>query len=155
MREEAYAALRRYEVMAGRLSSIPDKVEQQGERDRETLGDRYLWYGADGDFVWNDLMVLRFLVEVCGISLNESRDAVIENSRVKGLRMGDNMVPPAQMAKKLFGEFGNVLEAHAMAGFYRDAFAGESDAARYWRDVLQHIETTRFVSEDVGLENWD
>ena len=156
MREEAYAALRRYEVMAERLSSIPQKVEEQGERDRENFGDRYLWYGADGGFVWNDLMVIRFLVEVCGIPLKESREAAIENSRVKGVRMSDGVWSPAlDQAKVLFREFGNILEAREMAAFYRDVFADDAKAARYWRDVLHEIETTRFVAEAAGLENWD
>jgi len=156
MREAVYAALNRYYVMAGRLEGVPESAEQQGARDRERFGDTYLPVGADGEHVWHPLPMIRFLAEVCGIPLRESRDAVIEDARATGVSMtGTVWTPPEEQARKAFATFGNVLEAREYASFLTELLADDERAASYWQEVVRAIDTARFVPEDTGLENWE
>jgi len=152
MKENAYTALRRYEAMAGMLEGIPDKVAQQAAQDRETYGAAYLSYGADGTAVWSDVRALRFLVEVCGLPLKESRAAVIENGA--GMETGAPARPAADMAAALVRAFGHILEAREQAALWQAMGADDPQAADYWRAVVAAIETERFAPEDTGIENW-
>jgi hypothetical protein len=154
MREEARCAIYRYEAMAGLLGGVPDAVERQAARDRARFGDTYLRFSEGGEYVWHPLLTLRFMVEVCGLPLSESRLAIIEHNQETTERMAGPTIAPEQQARELFARFGDVLEARAMAAIAADLVSNQEIMADFWREVVHCIDTITFVPEDTGSKNW-
>lgn len=144
MDEKAADGLLRYEAMTGRVEGLDEAAEAEAARDRERHGATYLPRDAHGSVIWNDLMMIRFLVEICGLSFRESREAVIENSRALGVRMPDEAPPAPEKARALLAETGDIFAARELAAFFRDRFADAPQTAAYWRGVITALETTRF-----------
>ena len=153
MDEKAADGLLRYEAMTGRLQGLDEAAEANAARDRARYGAAYLPRDAHGSVIWNDLMMIRFLVEVCGLSFRESREAVIENSRALGVRMPDEVPPAPEKARALLAETGDIFAARELAAFFRDRFADAPKTAAYWRGVITALETTRFDLEIVATRD--
>ena len=156
MRDDVDAALRRYEAMDGVLRNTPEAVVRQGEADRRRFGDRYIRRNSEGRSVWDPVMVIRFLVEACGIPLAESRDAVIDNAGHTGVAIKAGKQSPIEQAKELLAACGNVIEARELVAVFCELpDEGDPLARPYWRAVLESIETKPLVPEDTGVANWD
>ena len=146
MREEVYAAFQRYQAMYGMLASIPDGVESQAERDRAQYGAAYIWFDHDGEKSFHYLMAVRFMVEVCGIPLGEAWAAACED--LEGV-VQDHLPDAKAMALQLFRSQRGVLQARELVRFFCDVYKD-----RYWRDVMDELESAALVPENSGLENW-
>jgi hypothetical protein len=146
VRDEAGAAFQRYQAMYGLLSNVPDAVDRQAERDRAAYGSAYIWIGKDGEKSFHHLMAVRFMVEVCGIPLREAWAAACEDLENV---VQENLPDAKAMALQLFRSQGNVLRARELARFMRDVYKD-----RYWRDVIDELESAALVPENSGLENW-
>jgi hypothetical protein len=132
--------------MFGLLAGVPDGVERQAERDRAEYGTAYIWIDKDGEQSFHYLMAVRFMVEVCGIPLREAWDAACEDLENV---VQENLPDAKAMALQLFRSQGNVLQARELARFLGDVYRD-----RYWRDVIDELESAALVPENSGLENW-
>jgi len=146
VREEAGAAFQRYQAMFGLLSGVPDAVQEQAERDRAQYGSTYIWLDKNGEKSFHYLMAVRFMVEVCGIPLREAWAAACEE--LEGA-VQENLPDAKAMALQLYRSQGNVLQARELARFLGDVYRD-----RYWRDVIDELESAALVPENSGLENW-
>lgn len=147
MRKETWAAFSRYQAMYGLLSGIPDAAQNQAERDRAKYGASYIWLDNDGEQSFHYLMAVRFMVEVCGIPLREAWTAACED--LNGV-VQDSLPDAKAMAFQLFRSQRSVLQARELVRFLGDVYKD-----RYWRDVMDELESAALVPENSRLENWD
>ena len=146
MREKVRAAFNRYQALYGLLSSIPDAVVKQAERDRVEHGAVYIWLDKEGKRSFHYLMAIRFMVEVCGIPLREAWAVACEDLENV---VQENLPDAKTMASQLFESQSDVLFARELARFFGDVYKNQ-----YWADVAEHLEITALVPENSGLNNW-
>jgi hypothetical protein len=153
MSDEAADAIFRYLAMAGHID-LPDDLEQEAAADRERYGAAYLILADDGTAYYEPLKIVRFLCEVCGVPLRESRAAVIEDYQATkaGPSPGPKGTPEAQ-AKMLFEKLGNVFEVREYALLATQLLAGQDAMVRFWNDVADCVEVMRFTSQLEDSQN--
>ena len=143
------AAVARYRAMAGLLRTLPPKAARRAKADQKRHATRYVTRRR-GRPVCDPLKMVRFLVDVCGLTLREASCAV----RVAIMAGGCGAWPGAGdskgMAKRLYRDTRDVLEAVAMARF----FGWASGRAEPWNDVRDHLTSMAMVRESTGKENW-
>jgi hypothetical protein len=88
--------------MAGRMKKLPPKARRRARLDRKRYAARYLAMKR-GKAVVDDLKMIRFMVEVCGLTLQESGRAARKERRVAGFGFGRVPGPEeaARVAKAL------------------------------------------------------
>jgi len=111
MRAEAKAALWRYDAMAGLLDGISEAAAALAQRDRAAYGERYLPHGDErGSPVVSNVLRLRFLVEICGLTVDEAIMAIAEHDPIYTHEWTVTMRPPAEWGALLM-KGGNIAEA--------------------------------------------
>lgn len=141
MRDAVHDALVRYQAMAGQAIGIPEEDERAAARDRERFGQTYLAFGDDGVYLWHPLLMIRFMTEICGIPLRESRDAVIEFHRETRPPVSAPTMAADAQARELLATLGNIFEAREFASFAADALEDEDRMGQFWREVIECVET--------------
>jgi hypothetical protein len=122
----------RYAVMAG----IDKNMTTEGRKDRLRFGAKYLCY-VDGEPALQPLKIIRFGVDVCGLTMRQATYAVrymIEDLKLSFNHYGDN---PRKIAAEFLHCTGDIFEAVALARFlewvYRET---EFDL---WGDVRDYL----------------
>ena len=102
MHDKQSAAMARYRGMAGQMKKLPSKARKRATLDHKRYGARYLKMRR-GRVVADTLRMMRFLVEVCGLTLQEAGRAVRKEQPVAGFGLGRVPGPEeaARVAKRL------------------------------------------------------
>jgi hypothetical protein len=148
-RDKQTAAVDRYRAMAGLLKKLPPKAARRAKADQKHHAIRYVTRRR-GRPVCDPLKMVRFLVDVCGLTLKEASCAVREAILAGGCGAWPGAKDSKGMAKRLYRDTRDVLEAVAMARF----FGWASGRAEPWDDVRAHLASMTMVRESTGLENW-
>jgi hypothetical protein len=145
------AAIARYMAMAGRVKKLPPKARRRARLDQKRYAVRYLTVKR-GKGVVEDLKLIRFMVEVCGLTLQEAGRGVRKARYVRGF--GSRHVPgpeeAARVAKSLYRQTGDLIDAVSLARFYGWS-CGEG---RAWNAVCVALSRMTVTRESTGIENW-
>lgn len=139
MRDELYESLWRYEAMTGLIDWQNEADSGQQDRDRDNYGKDYgLVLYPDGQHYTSYARMLRFLVEVCGHSYEESLEALVEH--FKGMPCAYRAIAaPEEDARQIRASGDNIIEALFDLKVRRLISAGDELALAYnWR-------TTRYL----------
>ena len=143
------AAIARYKAMAGLLNKLPAKAARRAKADQKRYAARYVTKRR-GRPACDPLKMVRFLVDVCGLSLNEASCAVRTAIMAGGCGAWPGAKDSKGMAKRLYRDTRDVLEAVAIARF----FGWASGQAEPWDGVRAHLALMTMVRELTGMENW-
>jgi hypothetical protein len=143
------AAVDRYRAMAGLLKELPPKAARRAKADQKRHATRYVTRRR-GRPVCDPLKMVRFLVDVCGLTLTEASCAVRTAIMAGGCGVWPGAKDSKGMAKRLYRDTRDVLEAVAMARF----FGWASGRVELWEGVRVHLASMTMVRESTGLENW-
>jgi hypothetical protein len=143
------AAIARYKAMAGMLKKLPPKAARRAKADQKRHAARYVTKRR-GRPACDPLKMVRFLVDVCGLSLKEASCAVRAAIMAGGCGAWPGARDSKGMAKRLYRETRDVLEAVAMARF----FGWASGCTDLWDSVRVHLASMTMVREATGEENW-
>lgn len=154
MSDDVGMALSRYEAMAGLLQGVPAGVERRADADREAFGGRYLYHDDAGVFRWSTTHVLRFLVEVCGLSYMTARAAVVRELR-QFQRAESPLPDPISQAHTRFKSSSDILVAIEEARIEVDAFSDDPSMASHAREILFYLESLSFTPEFDGKADWN
>jgi hypothetical protein len=149
IQDKQTAAVARYRAMAGLLKNLPPKAARRAKADQKRHAARYMTKRR-GKPACDPLKMVRFLVEVCGLSLKEASCAVRTSVRAGGCGPWPRAKDSQGMAKRLYRDTRDVLEAVAMARF----FGWASGRAEPWNGVRDHLASMTMVREATGVENW-
>jgi hypothetical protein len=143
------AAIARYRAMAGLIKKLPPKAARRAKADQKRYAARYVTKRR-GRPVCDPLKMVRFLVDICGLSLKEASCAVRTALRAGGCGPWPRAKDCQGMAKRLYRDTRDVLEAVAMARF----FGWASGRPESWDGVRAHLAAMTVVRESTGMENW-
>ena len=143
------AAIARYKAMAGLLNKLPAKAARRAKADQKRYAARYVTKRR-GRPACDPLKMVRFLVDVCGLSLNEASCAVRTAIMAGGCGAWPGAKDSKGMAKRLYRDTRDVLEAVAIARF----FGWASGNSTGWDHVRRALTHHRFRQEATGIENW-
>ena len=143
------AAIARYRAMAGLLTKLPAKAARRAKADQKRYAARYVTKRR-GRPACDPLKMVRFLVDVCGLTLIEASCAVRAAIRAGGCGAWPGARDSKGMANRLYRDTRDVLEAVAMARF----FGWVSGDSTGWDDVRRALSAHRFRQEATGIENW-
>jgi hypothetical protein len=145
------AAIARYQAMAGQMKKLPSKARRRARLDRKRYGARYLKMRR-GRVVPDTLRMIRFLVEVCGLTLQEAGRAVRKERPVAGFGFGRVPGPEeaARVAKALYRQTGDLIDAVSLARFY----GWSSREVHGWNAVCVALSKMAVARESTGIENW-
>ncbi|WP_323130957.1 hypothetical protein [Sinorhizobium medicae] len=112
MKDEIRTGILRYEAMAGLCDyENPDDTGQTA-RDRTQYETEYAAPRLkDGSACHSPAKVVRFLVEVCGFSYEESLEAIVEDMRSWPSGPRSTALDPLADAQEMMACYGNIIEA--------------------------------------------
>jgi hypothetical protein len=115
--EKLTAAVARYQAMAGQVTDLPAAAVRRAKADQRRYGGQYL--PRRGKRLAEPLCNIRFLVDVCGLSLREAAKAaraeMLKDEKQSWEPQGDTV---RETADKLLKATGDILDAVALARFY-------------------------------------
>jgi hypothetical protein len=149
MHDKQTAAIARYGAMAGQIKKMPAKARRRARLDRKRYAARYLTVRR-GRTVEDPLKLIRFLVEVCGLTLQEAGHAVRKAKVIHGIGRIPTREESVRLAKVLYRQTGDLIDAVSLARFYGWA-CGESQV---WDVVRVTLSTMPVAREATGIENW-
>jgi hypothetical protein len=149
IQDKQTAAIARYRAMAGLLKTLPPKAARRAKADQKRHATRYVTRRR-GRPVCDPLKMVRFLVDVCGLTLIEASCAVRVAIRAGGCGSTPKGGDSQAVALRLYRNTGDILEAVAAARF----FGWASGDSRGWDDVRRALSAHRFRQEATGIENW-
>jgi hypothetical protein len=154
MHDEAELALMRYEAMADMLGGVPDAVIALAESDRAVFGERYLLpKDADGVPVISNVLRVRFMVEVCGLTYEESVAAIAEREPIDNADWLDTMRGPEEWARRLMTP-PNIAEAIIDMEIVKAMAAGFPEAVEKIDVAIAALKGMRFAPPYEGKE-WE
>jgi hypothetical protein len=128
------AALARYRAMAGQVKDLPADAARRAKADQRRYGARYR--PQRGKRLAEPLCMIRFLVDVCGLSLREASHAVrTELQKDPKQPWEPDGETVEETAEKLRRAVGDTLDAVALARFY----AWVSFQPDGWTDVRDRL----------------
>ncbi len=143
------AAVARYQAMAGQVKDLPAAAARQARADQRCHAEIYL--PKRGKRVAAPLLMIRFLVNVCGLSLGEASQAVraemLKDWKQSWEPQGE---PCCGTADRLLKATGDILDAMALARFYGWIAFQPDD----WRAVRDELAVIKVTEEATGVENW-
>ena len=143
------AAMARYKAMAGQIKDLPVAAARRARADQKRYAEAYL--PKRGKRIAEPLHMMRFLVNVCGLSLREAAKAVRREFQKDDKQpwepQGESV---AEMAGKLHRAAGDILDAVALARFYGWIAFDPDD----WNDVRDKLVAMTITEEATGIENW-
>jgi hypothetical protein len=149
MHDKQTAAIARYKAMDGQMKDLPLAAARRARADQKRYAEEYLPKRGKG--IAAPLKMIRFLVDVCGLSLREGSWAVrrdLEKIAEQPWEPQGETVP--EMARKLYRAAGDMLDAVALARFYA-WIAFDPD---FWNEVRNHLVAMTVTEEATGIENW-
>jgi hypothetical protein len=149
MQDKQSAAVARYRAMAGLLKKLPPKAARRAKADQKRHAARYVTRRR-GRPACDPLKMVRFLVDVCGLTLKEASGAVRKGIMAGGCGAWPGARDSKGMAKRLYRETRDVLEAVATARF----FGWASGQAELWDGVRADLAAMKMVRESTGMEDW-
>jgi len=151
MHDRQTAAMARYKAMAGQVKKLPPKARTRARLDQKRYAARYLKMRGKRA-VFDTLRTIRFLVEVCGLTLQEAGRAVRKDRNVHGFGFDRAPGPEeaTRVAKSLYRQTGDVIDAVSLARFYGWS-CGEG---RAWNAVCVALSRMTVTRESTGIENW-
>ena len=149
IQDKQTAAVARYRAMAGLLKKLPPKAARRAKADQKRHATRYVTRRR-GRPACDPLKMVRFLVDVCGLTLREASCAVRTAIMAGGCGAWPGAKDSQGMAKRLYRDTRDVLEAVAMARF----FGWASGQTELWDGVREHLAAMTMVRESTGRENW-
>jgi hypothetical protein len=149
MHEKQTAAIARYKAMAGQIKNLPLAAARRARADQRRYAEQYL--PKRGKRIAEPLHMMRFLVDVCGLSLREAawaaRREFQKDEEQSWEPQGETV---EEMAAKLHKATGDVLDAVALCRFYGwIAFHPED-----WNEVRDRLVAMTVTEEATGIENW-
>jgi hypothetical protein len=135
--------------MAGLIKKLPPKAARRAKADQKRHAARYVTCRR-GRAVCDPLKMVRFLVDVCGLTLKDASTAVRQ-----AIRAGQCGTLPRRsnaeiMAAALYRQTHDMIDAVAMARF----FGWASDQPQVWEVVRVTLSAMRVAPEATGIENW-
>ncbi len=140
------AAVARYQAMAGRMKDLPAAVARQARADQRRHAETYL--PKRGKRLAEPLFMIRFLVEICGLSLREASNAVraeLQKDPKQSWEPDGETVD--ETAEKLRKAAGDILDAVALARFY----AWISFQPDGWKEVRDRLVAKAGAQEVVQI----
>lgn len=135
-------ALRRYAAMTESLDGLTGRALEQAIADREEYAAEYT---ADNYRAFaKPALLVRFLYEVCDISLYQARDCAKELLRFsRGYRL-ESLEPAADTALEVFVDNNNIFAALAAADLFHAAAKGTVWEKR-WCEVLDILRQRKLI----------
>jgi hypothetical protein len=143
------AAVARYQAMAGQMKDLPAAAARRAKADQRRYAEAYL--PKRGKRLAEPLFMIRFLVNVCGLSLREASQAV-RAEMLKDLKQSwePQGEPCCGTADRLLKATGDILDAVALARFYGWICFQPDD----WNEVRFELSGMTVTEEATGIENW-
>lgn len=143
------AAVARYRAMAGQIKDLPLAAARRARADQRRYAETYL--PKRGKRLAEPLFMIRFLVEICGLSLREASQAVraemLKDQKQSWEPQGE---PCCGTADRLLKATGDIFDAVVLARFYGwIAFHPED-----WNQVRFELSAMTLTEEVTGIENW-
>ena len=143
------AAVARYQAMAGQVKDLPAAAARRARADQRRHAETYL--PKRGKRLAEPLFMIRFLVEICGLSLREASQAV-RAEMLKDLKQswepqGETV---HETAERLLKATGDILYAVALARFFGWIAFQPDD----WNEVRFELSAMTVTEEATGIENW-
>lgn len=147
--EKCAAAIARYRAMAGQMKDLAPADARRAKADQRRYAARYM--PKRGKRLAEPLFMIRFLVDVCGLSLREASHA----TRAEMLKDRKQSWEPDgetvdETAEKLRKATGDILDAVALARFYAWIAFQPDD----WNEVRHELAAMTVTEEATGIENW-
>jgi hypothetical protein len=144
------AAVYRYQAMAGLKKDLPPKAARRAREDRKRYAEEYV-LERKGKTLCDPVRMVRFLVDVCGLTMQEASKAVRAALRRENCGAWPAAKSIKGLAEELYRRTGDMADAMSMA-----RFLGWSSAldANLWEAVRVHLAGMRVTREATGIENW-
>jgi hypothetical protein len=143
------AAVARYRAMAGQMKDLPAAAARRAKADQRRYVEAYL--PKRGKRLAEPLLMIRFLVSVCGLSLREASQAVraemLKDQKQSWEPQGETVL---ETAEKLLKATGDILDAVVLARFYGWIAFQPDD----WNEVRRELAALAMTEEATGIENW-
>ena len=143
------AAVARYRAMAGQMKDLPAAAARRAKADQRRYAEAYL--PKRGKRLAEPLLMIRFLVRVCGLSLREASQAVraemLKDQKQSWEPQGETVL---ETAEKLLKATGDILDAVVLARFYGWIAFQPDD----WNEVRRELAALAMTEEATGIENW-
>ena len=147
--DKAMAAVARYQAMAGRMKDLPAAAARQAKADRRRYAEACL--PKRGKRLAEPLFMIRFLVDVCGLSLRDAAQAVraemLKDQKQSWEPQGE---PVRGTADRLLKATGDILDAVVLSRFYGWIAFQPDD----WNEVRFALSAMTVTEEATGIENW-
>ncbi len=147
--DKQIAAVARYLAMAGQMKSMPVAAARQAKADQRKYAEAYL--PKRGKRLAEPLFMIRFLVDVAGLSLREASQAVraemLKDQKQSWEPQGE---PVCGTADRLLKATGDILDAVALGRFYGWIAFQPDD----WNEVRHELAAVKVTEEATGIENW-
>jgi len=149
MHDKQTAAVARYRAMAGLIKKPPPKAARRAREDRKRYAAQYVLLRR-GRLVCEPVRMVRFLVDVCGLTMQEASRAV--RAALRSNQCGAWPVAKSVdgLAAEIYRRTGDMPDAMSMARFLGWA----SDAPQIWETVRMKLSAMPVTREATGIENW-
>ena len=150
MHDKQTAAVARYRAMAGLIKKMPPKAARRAKTDQKRYAARYVTRRR-GKAVGDPLKMVRFLVDVCGLTLKEASAAV--RSALRTGQCGSLPKPGSaqKLAADLYRQTRDMLDAVALARF----LGWVTNEPQVWETVRLVVSGMPVAAEATGIENWE
>ena len=149
MQDKQTAAVARYRAMAGQMKDLPPAAARRAKADQKRYASRYVLLRR-GRAVCEPVRMVRFLVDVCGLTMQEASKAVrtaLRNNQCGAWPVGKGV---DSLAAEIYRRTGDMPDAMSMARFLGWA----SDAPQIWEAVRVKLSGMHVSREATGIENW-
>jgi hypothetical protein len=110
------AAVYRYQAMAGLKQKLPPKAARRAREDRKRYAEEYVLQ-RKGKTLCDPVRMVRFLVDVCGLTMQEASKAVRAALRSNQCGAWPAAKSVEGMAEELYRRTGDMADAMSMARF--------------------------------------
>jgi hypothetical protein len=147
--EKLEAAVYRYQAMAGLKKGLPPKAARRAREDRKRFAEEYVLQRKD-KVLCDPVRMVRFLVDVCGLTMQEASKAV----RAALRRTECGAWPSGRSVEKLAAEIYRRTKDLPDAMSFARFLGWSSDDPQLWEAVRVHLAGMKVRRESTGIENW-
>jgi hypothetical protein len=149
MMDKLTAAVARYRAMAGFIKKLPPKAARRAREDRKRYAADYVLVRRDRALC-EPVRMVRFLVDVCGLTMQEASRAVRAALRSNQCGAWPAAKSVDGLVAEIYRRTGAMPDAMSMARFLGWA----SDAPQIWETVRVKLSAMPVTREATGIENW-
>ena len=142
------AAVARYQAMAGLKQKLPPGPRAGHGRTGSDM--RRHTCASAGKLLCEPVRMVRFLVDVCGLTMQEASKATRAALRHSECGAWPGAQNVEAMAAEIYRRTGDMADAMSMARF----LGWSSDQPQVWEAVRMHLARMRVTREATGIENW-